>query len=287
MASHPKRGKNEPLLRPIIVRKIIEAPHAAHHGGAWKVAYADFVTAMMAFFLLMWLLGATTEKQRKSIADYFSPTLIEMREASSGSNGMFGGDSITSKDHYVSRASGVGTRSIELPKNVADVTAADPKVLDRRRFEDLKRALQVRIDSKAGLKQLVRNIRFTETREGLRIDIVDEADFSMFATATDRLSLEARDLIAEVAKVAADLPNDLIVRGHTDALPYAAMGPMNNWLLSTARAEATRQALLIAGVGSPRFARIEGVADREPYVPGDRLDPRNRRMSITLGWTGG
>jgi chemotaxis protein MotB len=282
----PKRGKNEPPIRPIIVKKIIQASHGAHHGGAWKVAYADFVTAMMAFFLLMWLLGATTEKQRKSIADYFSPTLIEMRQASSGSNGIFGGDSITSRDNYVNRASGVGSRSLELPKNAADNASVDPKVLDRQRFEDLKRALQVRIDSKPGLKRLVKNIRFTETREGLRIDIVDEADFSMFATATDRLSPDARDLIAEVAKVAADVPNDLIVRGHTDALPYAAMGPMNNWLLSTARAEATRQALLIAGVTSPRFARIEGVADREPYVPGDRLDPRNRRMSITLGWMG-
>ncbi|MDB5716373.1 MAG: flagellar motor protein MotB, partial [Sphingomonadales bacterium] len=176
----PKRGKNEPPPRPIIVKKIIEAPHGAHHGGAWKVAYADFVTAMMAFFLLMWLLGATTEKQRKSIADYFSPTLVEMREASSGSNGMFGGDSITSKDKYLSRASGVGARSLELPKKIADVTTADPKTIDRRRFEDLKRALQVRIDSKPGLKRLVQNIRFTETREGLRIDIVDEADFSMF-----------------------------------------------------------------------------------------------------------
>jgi chemotaxis protein MotB len=282
-----KRGQNEAPLRPIIVKKIIQSPHGRHHGGAWKVAYADFVTAMMAFFLLMWLLGATTEKQRKSIADYFSPTLIEMRQNSSGSNGMFGGDSITSRDNYINRASGVGNRSLELPQRIADIAGADPKTLDRRRFEDLKRALQVRIDSKAGLKRLVKNIRFTETREGLRIDIVDEADFSMFATATDRLSPDARDLIAEVAKVAADVPNDLIVRGHTDALPYAAMAPMNNWLLSTARAEATRQALLITGVPGPRFARIEGVADREPYVPGDRLDPRNRRMSITLGWMGG
>jgi chemotaxis protein MotB len=204
---------------------------------------------------------------------------------------MFGGDSIESRDNYLSRASGVGARSLALPQDVANGKAvgsgADPKLADRKRFEDLKRALQVRIDSKPGLKRLVKNIRFTETRDGLRIDIVDEANFSMFATATDRLSPDARDLIAEVAKVAADLPNDLIVRGHTDALPYAAMGPMNNWLLSTARAEATRQALLIAGVAGPRFARIEGVADREPYVPGDRLDPRNRRMSITLGWTGG
>jgi chemotaxis protein MotB len=286
MSGAPKRGKNEPPIRPIIVKKIIQAPHGAHHGGAWKVAYADFVTAMMAFFLLMWLLGATTEKQRKSIADYFSPTLIEMRQASSGSDGIFGGDSITSQDKYVSRASGVGSRSLELPKNAAVNAATDPKMLDRRRFEDLKRALQVRIDSKPGLKRLVKNIRFTETREGLRIDIVDEADFSMFATATDRLSPDARDLIAEVAKVAADVPNALIVRGHTDALPYAAMRPMNNWLLSTARAEATRQALLIAGVTGPRFARIEGVADREPYVPGDPMDSRNRRMSITLGWMG-
>ncbi|MDB5715301.1 MAG: flagellar motor protein MotB [Sphingomonadales bacterium] len=288
MSVPPKRGKNEPPVRPIIVRKVVQAPHGAHHGGAWKVAYADFVTAMMAFFLLMWLLGATTEKQRKSIADYFSPTLVEMRAASSGSDGIFGGDSIESRDNYLSRANGIGTRSLALPQDVASGKAAgaDPKLADRKRFEDLKRALQVRIDSKPGLKRLVKNIRFTETREGLRIDIVDEADFAMFATATDRLSPDARDLIAEVAKVAADLPNDLIVRGHTDALPYAAMGPMNNWLLSTARAEATRQALLNAGVAGPRFARIEGVADREPYVPGDRLDPRNRRMSITLGWTG-
>jgi len=283
-----KTGRNVPPPRPIIVKKIIAAPHAAHHGGAWKVAYADFVTAMMAFFLLMWLLGATTEKQRKSIADYFAPTLVEMRQNSAGSNGMFGGDSIVSQDNYPNKASGVGNRSITIPKDStggANIMGGDPKAKDHKRFEDLKRALQVRIDSKPGMKRFVKNIRFTETREGLRIDIVDEADFSMFATATDRLSGDARDLIAEVARVAADLPNDLIVRGHTDSLAYAANAPMNNWLLSSARAEATRQALLVAGVPSSRFMRIEGVADREPYVPGNRFDPRNRRMSITLGWS--
>src|ERR1700754_4418646 len=103
MAAAAKRGKNE-LPPPIIVKKITVVA-GGHHGGAWKVAYADFVTAMMAFFLLLWILGATTEKQRKGIADYFSPTLVEMREKSAGSNGPFGGDSIISKDNYAHRAS--------------------------------------------------------------------------------------------------------------------------------------------------------------------------------------
>ncbi len=280
-----KRGRNEPPPRPIIIKKIIAAEHAAHHGGAWKVAYADFVTAMMAFFLLMWLLGATTEKQRKSIADYFAPTLIEMRQNSAGSNGPFGGDSIVSKDNYPNAASGVGNRAITIPKDSsggANVGAGNDR--DRRAFEDLKRALQVRIDSKPGLARFAKNVRFTETREGLRIDIVDEADFSMFAMATDRLLPDARGLVTEVAHVASDVPNPMIVRGHTDALPYAASTPMNNWLLSTGRAEATRQALVGAGVPLDRFARIEGVADREPFNPADKFDARNRRMSITLGW---
>ncbi len=287
MAQPSKPGRNEPPPRPIIVKKIIAAPHAGHHGGAWKVAYADFVTAMMAFFLLMWLLGATTEKQRKSIADYFAPTLIEMRQNSAGSNGPFGGDSIVSKDNYPSRASQTGNRSITIPKDSTGGSniGAGPREADHKRFEDMKRALEVRLNSRADLKRFAQNIRFTETREGLRIDIVDEADFSMFAMATDRLLPNARALVEEVAHVAADMPNDLIVRGHTDALPYAANGAMNNWLLSTARAEATRQSLTMAGLPSTRFARIEGVADREPFNPADRFDPKNRRMSITLGWS--
>ena len=265
----PKRGRNEPPPRPIIVKKIIAADHGGHHGGAWKVAYADFVTAMMAFFLLMWLLGATTEKQRKSIADYFAPTLIEKKQASAGGDGLLQGDSVMAEQDLSHARNG-----------------SSPQARDQVRFADLKRALQVRMESSPSLKRLWKNVRFTETREGLRIDIVDEADFAMFATATDRLSPEARDLVSEVAKVAGDVPNDLIVRGHTDAQPYAANGAMNNWLLSSARAEATRQALLLAGIAGPRFARIEGVADREPFNPSDRYDPRNRRMSITLAWTG-
>jgi chemotaxis protein MotB len=136
----------------------------------------------------------------------------------------------------------------------------------------------------ADLRKLRKNVRFVETREGLRIDLVDEADFSMFALSTDRLLPPARRLIGEVAQVIADVPNLIIVRGHTDALPYASGRTMNNWMLSTARAEATRAALGDSGIGAHRLARIEGVADREPFIPADRYDPRNRRMSIILAW---
>jgi chemotaxis protein MotB len=271
----PTRGKNEPPPRPIIVKKIIGGGHAGHHGGAWKVAYADFVTAMMAFFLLMWLLGATTEKQRKSIADYFAPTLVQKKEGSAGGNALLQGDSALAKDNLATSISGTGSRAIPATREQ-----------DRVKFKDIARALNVRMESNEALKRLMKNIRFTETREGLRIDIVDEAEFSMFRVGTDQLLPDARALVTEVARVAADVPNDLIVRGHTDALPYVSNGAMNNWLLSTARAESTRQALSLAGVGSDRFARIEGVADREPFNPANRFDPKNRRMSITLAWSG-
>ncbi|PTQ08137.1 flagellar motor protein MotB [Sphingomonas oleivorans] len=284
----PKRGKNEPEIQPVIIVKKIIAGHGGHHGGAWKVAYADFVTAMMAFFLLLWILGATNEKQRKGIADYFTPTLVEMRQKSAGASGAFGGDSIISKENYAKRASQTGTKSITIPKDATGGEkegAADVRTRDRKRFVAMKKLLEQRMAKDPGLRKLMKVVRFTETREGLRIDLVDEADFSMFALGTDRLLPEARRLMGEVARVIDGIPNGVIVRGHTDALPYAADRTSNNWMLSTARAEATRRALGDNGVLAYRFARIEGVADREPYVPGDRYDPRNRRMSVTLTWS--
>lgn len=272
----PKRGKNEPPPRPIIVKKIYEAPHAGHHGGAWKVAYADFVTAMMAFFLLMWLLGATTEKQRKSIADYFAPTLITKKDGSAGGTGLLQGDSVAARDNLATSIAGTGKRAINVSRDQ-----------DRLNFKEVARALQVRMQSNIALKRLMRNVRFTETREGLRIDIIDEANFSMFALGTDTLLPDARMIVNEVATVVSDVPNNLIVRGHTDSVPFGVGGGMNNWLLSTARAEATRKALTFSRIGEDRFARIEGVADREPFNPADRFDPKNRRMSITLAWANG
>ena len=287
MASAAKRGRNEPEPRPIIVKKIVAAAHGAHHGGAWKVAYADFVTAMMAFFLLMWLLGMTDEQKRQGIADYFTPTLVEMKQNSAGSNGVLGGESLISKDNYPSRATQTGDRTIVIPESaIGGPERSRDLAKDRQAFEALKRALDRRMELIPELKKLKANVRYVETREGLRIDLVDEANFSMFALATDQLVPQARRLIGEVARVIDAVPNKIIVRGHTDALPYAAGKAMNNWLLSTSRAEATRATLAESGLPTERFARIEGVADQEPYVSADRYDPRNRRMSIILAWSG-
>jgi chemotaxis protein MotB len=284
MAAPAKRGKNEPEPRPIIVKKIIDGGHGGHHGGAWKVAYADFVTAMMAFFLLMWILGATTEKQRKGIADYFSPTMIQLKQKSAGSNGVMGGDSIVDKDNYPHRAAQTGSKSLTIPKGATGGAAEAERQKEKRRFGVLAKMLMQKILKDPALKRFAENIRFTDTREGLRIDLVDKADFSMFAVGTTILQPDARALMTQVAEVIDAAPNPVIVRGHTDALPYARDRTVNNWTLSSGRADATRQALAIAGVPQERFYRIEGVADREPFIPTDRYDPRNRRMSITLAY---
>ncbi|PAL22105.1 flagellar motor protein MotB [Sphingopyxis sp. GW247-27LB] len=280
MAARP----NTPL-RPIIVKKVVETGHAAHHGGAWKVAYADFVTAMMAFFLLMWLLGATTEKQRKALADYFAPTIVQAKQDTAGSTGLFGGDSLVDVDKYPHEAGQTGTKAMTIPR---DATGGPREAMgrqsERAKFQQLAKALMREVQAKAELRRLARNIRFTETREGLRIDIVDDADFSMFVLGTNQLTPDASRLFAQIAELVAGIPNQLMIRGHTDAAPWSAKSGTNNWRLSVERAEVTRQYLEYRGIASNRFSRIEGVADREPYVPSNRFDPRNRRISITLGW---
>ncbi len=274
--------------RPIIVKKVIEEAHAGHHGGAWKVAYADFVTAMMAFFLLMWLLGATTEKQRKALADYFAPTIVNTKQESAGSNGMFGGDSIVSADNYPNRAAQTGTRSITIPRDaVGGPKEASGRERDRGEFQQIVKSLRERMEEKAELRRLARNLRFTETTEGMRIDVVDDADVSMFAIGSSQLTPAGARLFGEIVQPLAELPNRLLIRGHTDSASWSANAGTNNWRLSVDRAEVTRQYFEFRGIAPERFFRIEGGADREPYIPSDRLDPRNRRISITLGWRDG
>ncbi|WP_229956625.1 flagellar motor protein MotB [Parasphingorhabdus litoris] len=281
------RGKNSEKPRPIIVRKIAATRTLSRPGGAWKVAYADFVTAMMAFFLLMWLLSATDDEERKALAEYFTPTLVQLQDNSAGADGMFGGDSIISDEDYRSRAMQVGERSLSIPKQSSSTNRfgdGDIKRQDQTQFEMIRRRIEQRLKENESLRELYKNIRFTETREGLRIELIDEADFSMFALATDELLPRARQLLAEVADAIKPAPNPLMIRGHTDALPFSSGRTMNNWMLSTARAEATRKELHRNGIDSDSFFKIEGVADREPYTPDDIYDPRNRRISITLGW---
>ena len=286
MASAPGSDAAKPAaLAPIIVKKVI-VQGGGHHGGAWKVAYADFVTAMMAFFLLMWLLGATTEDQRKGLADYFTPTLVKMRENSAGSDGMLGGSSIVDADNYPHAAGQTGTQALTIPRDASGgVTEGGAEAAERRRME-VAQEIRERIDAVERLQRLSRQVRVMRTPEGIRIDLVDDADFSMFHLGSTVLVPEARELIGIIGETIAPDGAQMIVRGHTDALPWrggaSGNGGANNWSLSTGRAEATRQQLLLSGITDARFDRIEGVADRELLVADDPADPRNRRISILL-----
>lgn len=253
---------------------------AGHHGGAWKVAYADFVTAMMAFFLLLWLLGATTEKQRKGIADYFTPTLVKLKQESAGSNGMLGGSSITDADSYPNRADQTGTRSMTIPRE----TTGGPKEGGERvkKVQSMQQKLAAKMAADARLARLAKQVRMIDTTEGIRIDLVDDADFSMFQLGTTVLTQDAGALLKAIGTMLGGEMGGLSIRGHTDALPWNGGLGANNWSLSAGRAEATRQALMRQGIAETRFRKIEGVADREPLVRDKPEDPRNRRISILL-----
>jgi len=283
MAPPKKPGKNE-IPAPIIVKKITVVA-AGHHGGAWKVAYADFVTAMMAFFLLMWLLGATTEKQRKGLADYFTPSLVKTRQGSAGSNGLLGGSSLTDVDKYPNRKGQTGTRSMTIPRDATG--GAKEGANNVKRASAMQTKIQARMSATEKLKKLARILKVTPTPDGIRIDMVDDADFSMFQLGTTILTPDAVQLLHALGAVLKDEAGNLTIRGHTDALQWRrgdgiTGAATNNWSLSAGRAEATRQELLRDGIVEPRFKRIEGVADREPLVADHPDDARNRRIAILI-----
>ena len=291
MARAP-HGANQPPK--IIVKKVYIEGHGGHHGGAWKVAYADFVTAMMAFFLLLWILGATTEKQRKGIADYFAPTLIDTHTLGIGGGALLGGESILSKNKIGPQAGQTSLPQIAIPNAGAGGadTGTGPKgnkkgldalnAEDRRNFDAMRRKVLRQIEQSKNLSRLASHIRCVPTQDGMRIDLIDDADYSMFALGTTALDARAGDLIGMIAGSIAGSANPIMIRGHTDSVPYGDPRAMNNWMLSSGRAEATRRRLLAGGTPEARFERIEGVADREPLIVKNPSDPRNRRVAITL-----
>ncbi len=304
-AAKPPAPEPEPeRLQPIIVKKIIvEEGHAGAHGGAWKIALADMMTAMMAFFLLMWLLGATDEDKRKSVADYFRPashSQIVFGELA-GSNGLFGGKSIIDTEGFPftakqtallerltpqaqggPSANDAGAEQGEAGESGEGAKKYERQLQDKQNFEAIQKSVQKKLESSAQLQSLKDQVSFTMDKDGLRIDVLDKADFSMFQLGTSEPTPQAAALLREIGKSISDAPNKVSVRGHTDSLGFAQDTGRSNWTLSTERADATRRLLQSAGVSNGRFARIEGVAETEPFIKQNPADPRNRRVSITL-----
>ena len=297
-----------PQQPPIIWKKVVDEGHAGAHGGAWKIALADMMTAMMAFFLLMWLLGATPEEQRQGIAEYFQPSDRTESGAgeTAGSNGPFGGRSIVDPESMPSDPKqkslmervtprseagagedrGSSTDDKPHPKYGKDLTEEKKQQIaaqaEREKLDKLEQEISENLAENRQLADLKGQVQFTREKDGLRIDIIDKANFSMFASGTANMDGRAQQLISEVTKSLAGMPNKLAVKGHTDSTPFPDGSERTNWSLSIERSEATRRMLEQGGIPRGRVARIEGVADTAPFNAKDRGDPRNRRISITV-----
>ena len=292
----------------IVIKKVIDDGHGGAHGGAWKIALADMMTAMMAFFLLMWLLGASNEDQRKSIADYFRPSSHSLTPFGqmAGSNGVLGGRSIIDPDAFPFAARQTGLLERLTPRSEGgpnpdtdpgpenENPAPDPDKLtpeqkkqiaaqaDAENFQKLEKEIKQKLSENKRLEQLKDQVAISRDKDGLRIEIIDKADFAMFPSGGNNMQGKAAVLMAEIAASLKDMPNKIAIRGHTDSVPFSNKEGRNNWTLSADRAEATRQMLERNGIAESRVARIEGVADTDPFNPKDKFDPRNRRMSITV-----
>jgi chemotaxis protein MotB len=270
-------------LQPIIVKRIKKSGHG-HHGGAWKIAYADFVTAMMAFFLLMWLLGSTTEGDKKGIADYFSsPLKIALLSSGSGAGDAShvvkgGGQDLTRTTGQVKRG------EVDAPRAAVNLQALKQEQVraEIARLEDLKKKVEQRIAS-SRLASMASQIRLDMTRDGLRIQIVDEHNRPMFASGSAVVQPYMRELLQEIGHVLAEVPNRLTLEGHTDAQPFAAGDRgYSNWELSADRANASRRELVAGGLADDRVLRVQGLASSLPFDAADPKAPANRRISIIV-----
>ena len=288
--------------RPIIIKRI-KKMGGGHHGGAWKVAYADFVTAMMAFFLLLWLLNAVTEEQKQGIANYFRPTIAPANPASSEAilNGQpavmteVDGASAAQASVQVDEPNEDATAnpSAETPDakpgdqtdaKPVDVTEAQKVVqqAEQKQFEDVKAKIEQQLQQDAGLADLKDNIQIEQTPEGLRIQLLDREKISMFPSGSSAMNEKSRKLLELVAKVVQPLHNKLSISGHTDATPFLGANGYTNWELSTDRANAARRELVNSGVDAARVENVTGKADTDPFVKTDPTSPQNRRISIVL-----
>lgn len=262
--------------RPIVVKKIKKGGHG-HHGGAWKIAYADFVTAMMAFFLLMWLLGSVSKGNLKGISDYFSNPLKVANAGGSGAGDaesiiQGGGQDLTKQAGQVKKG---------------EVPPQEESAKDRKRLSELKKRFEAMMDDKSQtntkLKQFKSQLKLDMVAEGLRIQIVDEQNRPMFKSGSSELEPYAREILHEVAALLNEVPNALSLSGHTDGTPFSGgAAGFSNWELSTERANASRRELITGGMADAKVLRVNGFGDKVPLNVENIYDPVNRRISIVV-----
>ena len=280
---------------PIVIKKIKKAGGHGHHGGAWKVAYADFVTAMMAFFLLMWLINTTSPQQKRGIADYFAPASVS--QSTSGSGGILGGTALGDQG-----AKSDGSQTViqqlapEAPPKTKDAgksstaaSADDPdkamKQAEAQKesddFQSAAQSLRQAMQDMPELAELSKQVLVDQTPEGLRIQLIDQEGRSMFDPGSAKPNDRARLLLRAVAKVVNKMPNRITVAGHTSATPNGSK-PGDDWALSAARANASRGVLQEAGVPADRIYQVSGKANSDPLYADDPTLPGNRRIAIVL-----
>ena len=278
--------------RPIIIKKVKKGGHG-HHGGSWKVAFADFATAMMAFFLLMWLMEATTEEQRGAISEYFnnpsdvqgaspvpSPSPIQGPGGASTSMIKLGGGMELHHDPAPPAPLAPPTPGVQTATRPDDDGAQEEK-LDNERLAGLMEALKKGIDERESLAKFKDQILLDVTPEGVRIQIVDHERRSMFPLGSARLENFSSDIIKELAHIISSVPNRISISGHTDRKAYVAVN-YTNWELSADRANAARRALLAGGLAPEKIGRVVGLASSVLLDPSAPQSPVNRRISIVV-----
>ncbi|WP_042428142.1 flagellar motor protein MotB [Comamonas granuli] len=274
----------EKKLQPIIIKRVKKGGHAAH-GGAWKIAYADFVTAMMAFFLLMWLLGSTAKGDLQGIADYFNSPL---KVAMAGGDGSGNSSSVVpGGGNDLSKVHGQVRRSESVENKNRRMTPEQMRAEMARQDQARIKALQARVDSVITANTLLNEyraqIRMDVTPDGLQIQVMDSQNRPMFDSGSALVKPYMRDILRGIGSALTEVENRISLAGHTDAMPYGNSDRgYSNWELSADRANASRRELVAAGMPDDKLARVVGLAASDPLLPEDPRAATNRRITITV-----
>ncbi len=280
MAEAKDKEKNDDKA-PIIIIKKVKKVAGGHHGGAWKVAYADFVTAMMAFFLLMWLLGMTDEITKKGLSEYFSPNVVSASK--SGAGGILGGQEISEEGSLNEDDEVLASdEKIEVESRAGQFKIKALNVEDLESFNDAKDEIRKKIFKNSALKELKENLIIDMTHEGLRIQIIDKEGKPMFKPGSPIPLPHTIQFIKAITEIIKILPNNISLRGHTDSSTYSAKATYTNWELSADRANATRKIMKTAKFPVDQFKDIQGKADREHFDIMNPMAATNRRVTIMV-----